>query len=43
MPYVSAYLQVFIVILDTVTITQFKCRISHVPNLIPEVTQAAQT
>ena len=33
-----AYLPVFIVILDTVTIPQFKRRISHVPNLIREVT-----
>ena len=36
--YIIAYLPVFIVILDTVTITQFKRRISHVPNLIREVT-----
>ena len=33
-----AYLPVFIAIPETVTITQFKGRISHVPNLIREVT-----
>ena len=33
-----AYLPVFIAILDTFTITQFKRRISHVPNLIREIT-----
>ena len=35
---IIAYLPVFIVPLDAVTITQFKRRISHVPNLIREVT-----
>ena len=35
---IIAYLPVFIVILDTVTITQFERRIPHVPNLIREVT-----
>ena len=33
-----AYLPVFIGILDSVTIIQFKGRISHVPNLFREVT-----
>ena len=32
------YLPVFITILDSVTITQFKRRISNVPNLIREAT-----
>ena len=36
--YVSEYLLVFLVILDTVIITQLKRRILHVPNVIREVT-----
>ena len=35
---IIVYLPVFLVILDTVIVTQFKLRILHVPNLIPEVT-----
>ena len=31
-----AYLPVFLVILDTIIITQLNRRFSHVPNLIPE-------
>ena len=37
---IIAYLPVFLVILDTLIITQFKRRISHVPNLIREVVTA---
>ena len=33
-----AYIPVFIAILDAVTITQLNGRISHVPNLIRELT-----
>ena len=38
MRYHIAYLLVFLVILDTVIITQLNRRFSHVPNLIREVT-----
>ena len=38
MPYVSVYLPVFLVILDTVIITQLNRRFSHVSNLIRELT-----
>ena len=34
----SLYLPVFLVVLDTVTITQLNRRFSHVPNLIREAT-----
>ena len=33
-----AYLPVFLVLLDTVIITQLNCRLSYMPNLIREVT-----
>ena len=36
--YIIAFLPVFLVVLDTVIITQLNRRFSHVPNLIREVT-----